>query len=40
MFLSCRQILLWDHLKEHEEAGHMAPTREKRNEYGLSVGEI
>jgi len=39
MFLSCRQILLWDHLKEHEE-GHVAPTREKRNEYGLSVGEI
>jgi hypothetical protein len=39
MFLSCRQILLWGHLKEHEEAGRMVPTKERRNAYGLFVGE-
>jgi len=39
MFLSWRQILLRGHLKEHEEAGRVAPTREKRNAYGLFVGE-
>jgi len=39
MFLSCHQILLWGHVKEHEEAGRVAPTQEKRNACGLFVGE-
>jgi hypothetical protein len=38
MFVSCRQILLRGHLKD-QEAGRVAPTREKRNAYGLFVGE-
>jgi len=38
MFLSCRQILLWGHLRGHEEAGRVAPATEKRNAYGLFVG--
>jgi len=38
MFLSCRQILLWGHLREREEAGRVATAREKRNAYGFFVG--